>query len=60
MKGMLRAGERKLLYTLAAKEFRGDGHIVDAGAFAGASAFCFGAGLRENDRISSRLEVIHS
>jgi len=60
VKGMLRDGERKLLYTIGKNEFRGEGVIVDAGAFAGASAFCFAAGVAANARGPFSKGCIHS
>lgn len=46
--GMLLPIERKLLWWLGRNYWSGDGAIIDAGAFCGASAVCFAAGLREN------------
>ena len=38
-KGMLRDGERRLLYSMAKHDFRGRGWIVDVGAYTGATAY---------------------
>jgi hypothetical protein len=46
--GMLSAGERALLFNLARDHYRGDGIIIDAGLFLGASTLAFGAGLEAN------------
>jgi len=45
---MMSPRERMLLFTLAACEYRGDGVIMDAGIFCGASTACFAAGIRAN------------
>jgi hypothetical protein len=60
VKGMLRDGERKLLYCIGKNEFRGEGVIIDAGAFAGASAFCFASGLANNKAGPFSRKCIHS
>ena len=44
---MMSVAERRFLYGLAAKYYTGEGLIVDAGIFLGASTMCFGEGLRE-------------
>jgi predicted O-methyltransferase YrrM len=59
VKGMLGEEERRLLYWLARYNFTGDGSIIDAGAFIGASAFCLAAGAAGNPNISAK-PVIHS
>jgi hypothetical protein len=43
--GMLGFEERRLLFWATNQYFRGRGSIVDAGAFAGASAFCLASGV---------------
>jgi hypothetical protein len=60
VKGMLRDGERRLLYSLAKHDFSGKGSIVDAGAYTGASACCFGAGLADRARALRPRVYIHS
>ena len=45
---MMSVPERRFLYGLASKYYTGEGLIVDAGIFLGASTTCFGEGLREN------------
>ena len=45
--GMIAAQERNLLYTLAADHYSGNGCIVDAGVFLGASSIAFGYGLKK-------------
>ncbi len=45
---MMSVPERRFLYGLAAKYYTGEGLIIDAGIFLGASTTCFGEGLREN------------
>lgn len=45
---MMSVPERRFLYGLASKYYAGEGLIVDAGIFLGASTTCFGEGLREN------------
>ena len=54
--------EKKLLYWLSSSYYRGQGLIVDAGAFLGGSALCFALGLEDNDSISdkARSGCIHS
>lgn len=47
---MLFDEERQLLFWCSKEQFTGQGVIVDAGAFLGASAACLAAGLRENIR----------
>ena len=48
--GMIAADERNLLYTLSADHYSGEGCIVDAGAFLGASTMAFACGLQKNGR----------
>ncbi len=45
---MMSLDERKLLLQLAKHEYRGQGVIMDAGVFCGASTACLGAGLMAN------------
>jgi hypothetical protein len=59
-KGMLGSEERRAFYWMGRECVDGRGHIVDAGAFLGASAYCFAAGLADNPRPSSRRTRIHS
>src|SRR5690349_21477142 len=47
-RGMLGAEERRMLYWLTAHYYQAAGIVVDAGAFAGASAFCLAAGLAKS------------
>jgi hypothetical protein len=42
--------EKRFLYHLARDYYVGEGYIVDAGIFLGASTYCFGAGVRDNPR----------
>lgn len=58
--GLLGTGEGHLLYYLARDYYRGDGAIVDAGAFLGRSAWFFARGLEANPHLSTRAAVIHS
>src|ERR1700722_6335934 len=44
-RGMIGEEERRMLFWLGRYFYSGGGVIVDAGAFAGASAFCLAAGL---------------
>lgn len=50
VKGMLGKEERRFLYWFGRYGFTGAGHIVDAGAFIGASAYCLAAGFARNGR----------
>lgn len=59
-RGMLLQGEMRALFTAAADFYQGAGKIIDAGAFAGLSAHCFGAGLAENQGNFDRHGAIHS
>ena len=45
--GMLGLDERRLLYHLA-RNYTGEGAVVELGAFCGASTCCLAAGLRDN------------
>ena len=47
-RGMLSRGEVQALFTCGADFFANRGKIVDAGAFAGMSAYSFATGLRHN------------
>jgi len=59
-RGMIVPEEQILLYLLARDVYQGRGAIVDAGAFCGASAYAFSAGLTDNPRAFSREKVVHS
>lgn len=45
---MMSTAERRFLYSLARSHYSGQGLIVDAGLFLGASTRCFGEGLQAN------------
>lgn len=45
---MMSAPERQFLFGLASRYYTGNGIIVDAGIFLGASTRCFGEGVRSN------------
>lgn len=47
---MMSLPEKQFLYHLARDYYSGDGFIVDAGIFLGASTYCFGAGIRDSAR----------
>lgn len=49
---MISAPEKRFLYGLAKHYYRGEGIIVDAGIFLGASTRCFDDGLRENPHLA--------
>ena len=53
--GLISERERGLLYWLARHHFTGEGSIIDAGVFFGASTRAFAAGLRENQRALDRI-----
>lgn len=53
--GLITERERGLLYWLARHHFTGEGSIVDAGIFLGASTRAFAVGLRENRAARDRL-----
>lgn len=57
--GMVRPREMQLFYFLAKEGFTGRGTIVDAGSYLGASAYCFGQGLRQNPRCVSARDRVH-
>lgn len=44
-KGMIGAEERSCYYWLGKEWYSGKGYVIDAGAFVGASTFCFAAGV---------------
>lgn len=48
--GMISRQERELLYVLARDHFNGNGEIIDAGVFLGASTMALVHGLRANGR----------
>jgi predicted O-methyltransferase YrrM len=50
---MMSVAERRFLYGLASKYYRGEGVIVDAGIFLGASTRAFGEGLRDNHDVKT-------
>jgi hypothetical protein len=52
---MMSVAERRFLYGLASKYYTGEGLIVDAGIFLGASTMCFGEGLRGNVALQEAL-----
>lgn len=58
--GMLALEERQFLYHLARDVYRGEGEILDVGAFLGASACALGAGLRDNPHSVRRARRIRS
>jgi hypothetical protein len=49
---MMSLPERSFLYNLARERYQGEGVIVDAGTFLGASTVSFGAGIKANPRLS--------
>lgn len=59
-KGMLGQEERAMLYYLARTAYRGRGTIIDAGAFAGSSAFSLAAGLSQSPFRASHFARIYS
>lgn len=52
---MMSVAERRFLFGLASKYYSGEGLIVDAGIFLGASTRAFGEGLRENPSLKSAI-----
>lgn len=48
---MISLDEKRMLYGLAKRYYRGAGIIIDAGIFLGASTRCFAEALRANDRL---------
>jgi hypothetical protein len=59
-KGMLGPEERRCLFWIARDHFSNRGAIVDAGAFVGASAYCFASGLHDSKLFRARCPVVHS
>jgi hypothetical protein len=57
-KGYIADEERRSYHYLARYCIKGQGHIVDAGAYIGASAYCFASGLARNS--SKGKTVIHA
>jgi len=57
---MLGLEERQFLYYLGRDVYRGEGEMMDVGAFLGASASALAAGLRDNPRPIERRQRIHS
>ncbi|MCC8431699.1 hypothetical protein LJ725_22210 [Reyranella aquatilis] len=53
---MMSVAERRFLYGLAARYYEGEGLIVDAGIFLGASTRCFGEGLHENPNLPASVK----
>lgn len=49
--GMISQQERQLLYTLARKYYKGNGIIIDGGAFLGGSTSALAYGLKDNKKI---------
>ena len=45
---MMSMVEKRVLFILARKHYSGEGVIIDAGIFLGASTVCFGEGIRAN------------
>src|SRR5262245_45718743 len=56
-KGMIGPEERRALFWIGPKYYRGEGVIVDAGAYVGASALCMAAGLTSNPLIQDLLPM---
>lgn len=59
-KGMLGPEERRALHWLGKNYFSGNGLIVDAGAYVGASAFCLASGVASNRKVDKSQPVIYS
>jgi hypothetical protein len=59
-RGMLGPEERRMLFWAAAAGYTGAGVLVDAGAFAGASAFCLAAGLSRSAHRGAPCARVHS
>jgi hypothetical protein len=49
IEGMITPEEKRLLYWLARERFRGEGAIIDAGSYLGASTTALAAGLRDRE-----------
>jgi hypothetical protein len=60
LEALLFPEERKLMAWLAERIYRGQGEIIDAGAFLGGSAACFAYGLNRNVRVEKKDTRIHS
>lgn len=60
IEALLHPEERKIMCWMAAQIYRGEGVIVDAGAFLGGSARSFAEGLSENPAIEDATGLIHS
>ncbi|WHI51267.1 hypothetical protein P3339_23200 [Microbulbifer sp. MLAF003] len=52
--GMVSVAERKLLYSLASKNYKKHGFIIDAGSFMGASVVSLAQGFLNNPEIDSK------
>ncbi len=52
---MMSVAERRFLFGLASKYYSGEGLIIDAGIFLGASTRCFGEGLRESQHLAGAV-----
>jgi methyltransferase family protein len=59
-KGMIGPEERRALFWLARNYYKGEGAIVDAGAYVGSSAVCLAAGLAKNTQTQGRRPIIYS
>jgi hypothetical protein len=59
-KGMLGPEERRCLFWIARDHVTNRGAIIDAGAFVGASAYCFASGLYNSKRSRPSRLTIHS
>ncbi len=58
--GMLLPVERKFLWYVARNYWRGEGALIDAGAFCGASSICFAEGIQGNPSVYPRHKPIVS
>lgn len=59
-KGMLATEERRMLFWITRHHFSNQGSVIDAGAYAGASAFCLASGLARSNYASSPRARVHS
>lgn len=59
-RGMIGDEERRSYHFLARFALKGEGAIVDAGAFIGSSGFCFASGLARNPHVFKGRNIIHS
>lgn len=50
---MMSPNERKFLYGLTKNHYSGEGIIIDAGIFMGASSYIFGKAIQENQKFSN-------